>query len=54
MVKSREAFVKEVFLGIETRGVQDVGVQGNDINSHHDGVRREMDRKESYGIEGII
>ena len=32
------AFVKEVFQGIETMGVRDVGIEGNDINSRHDGV----------------
>ena len=34
------AFVKEVFQGRETMGVRDVGVEGSDINSRHDGVGR--------------
>jgi hypothetical protein len=40
------AFVKEVFQGIETMGVRDVGIEGNDINSRHDGVggKRHGDR----------
>ena len=31
-------FVKEVFQGRETMGVRDVGIEGSDINSSHDGV----------------
>jgi hypothetical protein len=32
------AFVKEVFKGRDTMGVGDVGIEGSDINSRHEGV----------------
>ena len=35
------AFVQEMFQGRKAMGVGDVGVQGGDINSSHDGVRWE-------------
>jgi hypothetical protein len=31
-------FVKEVFQGRETMGVENVCIEGSDINSRHDGV----------------
>ena len=36
------AFVEEVFQGREIMGVRDVGIEGNDINSSHDGVGRKI------------
>ena len=37
------ALVQEIFQGREAMGMGDVGVQGGDINSSHDGVRWEGD-----------
>ena len=34
------AFVEDVFQGRETMGVGDVGVEGSEIISRHDGVGR--------------
>ena len=44
------AFVKEVFQGRETMGVGDVGIEGSDINSSHDGVGRKRLGKRSYDL----
>jgi hypothetical protein len=46
----RRAFVKEVFQGRETMGVRDVCVEGNDINSRHDGVGRKRNGERSYDL----
>ena len=52
-------FVKEVFKGRETMGVGNVGVEGSDINSHHDGVggkrhgERLTDLKDMVGVFNI-
>ena len=44
------AFVKEVFQGRDTMGVGDVGIEGSDINSHHDGVGRKRHGERSYDL----
>ena len=41
------ALVQEMFQGREAMGMGDVGVQGKDINSSHDGVRWEGHRPRS-------
>ena len=50
MVRSGRAFVKEVFQGRETMGVRDVGIEGSDINSSHDGVVRKRHGERSYDL----
>jgi hypothetical protein len=44
------AFVKEVFQGRETMGVGDVGVEGSDINSRHDGVGMKRHGERLYDL----
>ena len=44
------AFVKEVFQGRETIRVGEVGVEGSDINSQHDGVGRKRNGERSYDL----
>ena len=44
------AFVEEVFQGREIMGMREVGVEGSDINSHHDGVGRKRHGKRSYDL----
>ena len=43
-------FVEEVFQGRETMGVRDVGIEGSDINSIHDGVGRKRHGERSYDL----
>ena len=44
------AFVEEVFQGRETMGVRDVGIEGSDINSSHEGVGRKRHRERPYDL----
>ena len=44
------AFVKEVFQSRETMGMGDVGVEGSDINSSHDGVGGKRPGERSYDL----
>ena len=43
-------FVEEVFQGRETMGMRDVGVEGSDINSCHDGVGRKRHGERLYDL----
>ena len=42
--------VKEVFQGRETMGVGNVGIEGSDINSPHDGGGRKRPGERSYDL----
>ena len=47
-------FDKEVFQGRETMGVGDVGIEGSDINSHHDGVGRKKHGEGPYDLKEMV
>ena len=47
--------VKGVFQGRETMGVGDVGIEGSDINSRHDGVEgRGMGRDQMISRKWLV
>jgi hypothetical protein len=48
------AFIEEVLLGRVTMGVKDIGVEGSDINSRHDGVGKKRHGERSNDIKEMV